>query len=392
MLSKPRKFCVAAILDRGSSEVTDLGYILKRQNAWVAALLPWWKAMKFLIGKALFAGLALSVQAGEFEPGKIIEEVQCRKAQSYSYLLYLPSSYTPDRAEGWPVLFAMDPGGGNKNSIRLHIKGAEKNNWIIAMSIQSKNGNKRSDHAIAAMVGDVFKRFAVDQERCYATGFSGGGRMAFWLANERKKNIIGIIPCGAGGAGNRYSNRALAYGLCGGYCFNRWDMAITFNERIRGRGRLRFFPGGHVWADEDLISDAITWLNGKYLAKKGTSGEIDQFSEMLYNEILEKYGKDPYFVHENATVLAGIRKAPHAADAKEILDKLEEDEKIQLYIQGIKEMDDFVEKHFNTDVMDCRNNRLTRRQKEDAEELLDKYGDTPLAPIILDFGKPSDKL
>jgi len=348
--------------------------------------------MKFLIGKALLTGLALSVRAGEFEPGRIIEEIQCKNAPSYSYMLYLPSGYAPDRNAKWPVLFAMDPRGGLEDGIRRYIKGAEKNNWIVAMSIQSKNGFGKSRNAIAAMVNDVSNRFEMDEKRCYATGMSGGARMAFWLANERKDNIIGIIPCGAGDTGNRYSSRALAYGLCGGCCFNRWDMAITFNERIRGRGRLRFFPGGHVWADEDLIFDAITWLNGKYLAKNGMPGEIDQFSEMLYNEILEKYEDDPYFVYENATALAGIRKAPHAADAKEILAKLEEDEKIQLYIQGLKDMDGFVEEHFNTDAMDCRNNRLTRRQKEDADELLAKYAGTPLAPTIRDFGKPSDKL
>ena len=348
--------------------------------------------MKGSIAAVLLAMVVSGVCAKEYETGKLIEEVRCRKAQSYSYMLYLPSGYTPDREARWPVLFAMDPGGGNKESIGRYIKGAEKNNWIVVLSIQSKNGNKRSQHAVAAMVGDVFKRFAVDKKRCYATGFSGGGRMAFWLANEREQNIIGIIPCGAGDAGNEYDSRALAYGLCGGYGFSRWDMAITFNERIRGRGRLRFFPGGHVWPDEDLLFDAITWLNEKYLAQKGTSEEIDQFSEMLYNEILEKYEDDPCFVYENATVLVELRKAPHAADAKEILAKLEEDEKIKLYIQGLEEMDDFVEEHFNTEVGDCYHNRLTRRQKEDAEELLKKYADTPLAPISADFGKPSDKL
>ena len=43
--------------------------------------------MKCLITKIILAGLALSVQAGEFEPGKIIEEIQCKKEESYSYLL-----------------------------------------------------------------------------------------------------------------------------------------------------------------------------------------------------------------------------------------------------------------------------------------------------------------
>jgi len=345
----------------------------------------------FIVALLLISAVS-DIRADGYKTGKIIEEVQCRSAQSYSYLLYLPSGYSPDRAEQWPVLFAMSPIGGNKNSMKRYIKGAEKNNWIVAMSIQSKNGCKKSEHAIAAMVGDVFKRFAADEKRCYATGCSGGAREAFWLANTRKKNIIGIIPCAAGDAGNQYSGRALAYGLCGGYCFNRWDMAITFNERIRNKGRLRFFAGGHIWAGEDLIFDAITWLNGKYLAKNGTPDETSRFSEMLYNEILERYETNPCFAYENATVLAEIKKAPHAKDAQEMVDRLKEDEKIQLYIEGLEEMGDFVDEHFNTSVGDCYHNRLTRRQEEDAGELLEKYGDTPLAPIIADFAKPSKKL
>ena len=347
--------------------------------------------MKFLVAAVLLAATISSVRAAEYETGKLIAEVQCghAQAQSYSYMLYLPTGYTPDREVEWPVLFVMGPKGGTEEGIRRYIKGAEKNRWIVAMSIQSKGDFARSREAVAAMMGDVFRRFAVDKKRCYAAGMSSGARMAFWLANERKQNIIGIIPCCAGDAGSRYRNQALAYGLCGGYSFTRWDMAVTFNKNIRYRGRLRFFEGGHIWADENLIFDAITWLNGKYLAKKGTSEEVNQFSEMLFNEILEIHEDDIYFAYENAIVLAGVPKAPHAEQAREIADKLEENPKIKLYIQGLKGMDDFVEEHFNTDANDFRNNRRTRQQKEDADALLKIYGETPLARTIEDFGKPS---
>ncbi|MEN8255866.1 MAG: hypothetical protein ABFR33_10410 [Verrucomicrobiota bacterium] len=348
--------------------------------------------MKCLIVITLLAMLALGVHAGEFEPGKLIEEVKCRKDSSYSYLLYLPSSYDPGRENKWPVLFAMDSKGGTEEDFRRYIKGAEKNNWIVAMSIQSKGLSKESSKAVAAMVGDVFARFAVDEERCHAAGMAGGARMAFWLAGKRRDNIIGIIPCGAGDMLHEYRGQALAYGLCGARSFSRWDMAVTFNERIRTRGRLRFFPGDDVRADEDLVFDAITWLNAKHLVKKGTPGEIDQFSEMLYNEILERYTADPFFVYESATILTWFPRAPRAGDAKQMLDRLEEDEKIQLCIQGLKDMEGFVEKHFNTKAGDCVDNRLTRRQKEDADALLKKYADTPLADTIRDFGRPSDKL
>lgn len=332
-----------------------------------------------------------AVQADELRSGIIIEEMQCSGSEEYSYMLYLPLGYTPARELKWPVLFVMGPEGGTEEGIRRYIRGAEKNGWIVAMSIQSKNGFELSKNAVAAMVRDVTARLAVDEQRCYASGMSSGARLAFWLANRKKDMIIGIIPCGGGDTGNRYRTHAHAYGLCGGYCFTRWDMAITFKEHIRRNGRLRFFEGGHVWADENLIFDAITWLNGKYLAEHGTTEEIDRFSTMLLGEIVEQYRSNPYFSYENAVVLAEIKEAPLAREAREIADKLAEDPRIIRYLAGLAEMDEFVEKYFNTDADAYRTQRLTPRQHEQALNLLDRYGDTPLAPIIKDFGRPSKK-
>lgn len=345
--------------------------------------------------KMMFVAILLSallspvLYAKDYATGEIIPKIHCENDREYTYLLYLPRGYDASRAEKWPVLFAMSPGGGNKGSLNRYIPGAEKNNWIVAMSIQSKNNYNKSEKAIEAMVEDVFDRFHVNEKRCYSTGFSGGAREAFSLANKMKSNIIGIIPCGAGGDPN---TRVLVYGLCGSHCFNRWDMATTFDEHVREKnGRLRFFAGGHSWAGKDLCFDAITWLNGKYLAKKGSQAEINAFSKMLFNEIKTKYEDDPYFAYENACVLAGVPKAPDAAKAKKIVAKLQADPRIKMYIQGLEDMDEFVDDHFNTDVSDYRNNPCTSSQKRDAKKLLAKYSETPLAKTIEGFGKASKK-
>jgi hypothetical protein len=166
-------------------------------------------------------------------------------------------------------------------------------------------------------------------------------------------------------------------------------MATTFDEHFRKSGRLRFFPGGHVWAKEDLIFDAITWLNGQYLAKKGSPAEIKAFSGMLINEIKTNYGNDPYFAYENACVLAGVAKAPDAAKAKSLVSKLQADPKIKAYIAGLADMDDFVDEHFNTSSMDYLNNPCTSAQRSDAAKLLSTYAQTPLSETIEGFGKPS---
>ena len=49
--------------------------------------------MKFLVAAVLLAATISSVRAAEYETGKLIAEVQCghAQAQSYSYMLYLPT-------------------------------------------------------------------------------------------------------------------------------------------------------------------------------------------------------------------------------------------------------------------------------------------------------------
>lgn len=348
--------------------------------------------LKKYVITALLVSVCTSLFAQQYKAGEMIEGIRCKDDRDFSYILYLPTSYDAARTDKYPVMFVMSPSGGKARSLTRYIEGAEKNNWILAMSTESKNNYNKSHDAIEAMVEDVFDLFHVNEKRCYSSGMSGGGREAFWLANEMKSEIIGIIPCGAGDSGNTYKNRALAYGLCGGSCFNRWDMTITFNERIKDDGRLRFFPGGHTWAGEDLITDAMTWLNAKYLAKKGSKVEVDQFSEMLFSSIKDNYETDPVFAYENALVLSELKKGPQNAQIKKVLAKLQMDPTIKTYIQAQDDMEDFADEHFNTDVMDCYNNSCTSRQKKDAEKLLAKYKDTPQADVITHFGKPSKKL
>lgn len=344
-----------------------------------------------ILSAALLALLSATADETPLRAGVINKEVRCQKAADFSYLLYLPSEYTPARAAGWPVLFVMGPDGGTEEGIGRYVKGAELNGWIVAMSMQARDGYDRPLSAVGAMVEDVIRRLEVDERRCYAGGMGTGARLAFRLANRKPELIIGILPCGAGDFGNRYDTRALAYGLCGAYCYSRWDMTITFEEHIRERGRLRYFEGGHLWADENLMLDAMTWLNGKYLSQKGTPEEIDRFSEKLFNLMTERYESDPYFVYETARVLAEIRNAPHAESAQRIADKLAEDPRIQLYVQGLAAVRKFANRHFNTEVEDFKNNRLTKRQVEEAENLSALYGETPLGPVIRGFAMPSKR-
>ena len=121
---------------------------------------------------------------------------------------------------------------------------------------------------------------------------SGGTREAF-LASQHHKDFVGIIACGAGGSLG--SGKQLAYGLCGSNCFNRTDMANSFKD-IDSRGFvLRYIVGLHDWANSELCDDAMTHLNGVFLAKHKSAYPADDayFNEQVGKLIADSQTANP---------------------------------------------------------------------------------------------------
>lgn len=345
---------------------------------------------------AAFALPLLGIADGETEvtPGAKSEEMFCTKGgNTYSYFLYFPAGYDAQRAHPWPVMFLMDPGGGSQGTMDLYTEGADRNGFVLAVSVQSKNGNPESEKAVLAMVGDVLAKQPVDPARGYASGFSGGARMAFWLSGERKRNIIGLLPCGAGCVSRPFNEKAAAYGLSGSTCFNRWDMAITFNKRIRKNGLLKFFPGGHEWGSPQMIREGMDWLNGRFLAGPGRpepsyAAEKAAYGARILKEIERRQETEPEYAYE-WSLLLGQLPVPEAPAARALAQKLGSSPRILRYLEARKAVDRFVDKHFNTDVMDYQKKPVTDAMARAAQELGDKFGDTVFAPLFPGFGSSS---
>jgi poly(3-hydroxybutyrate) depolymerase len=141
----------------------------------------------------------------ELERGKVIPEVTCLKAPGQTYALYLPPAYAPERK--WPIVFGFAPDANGRRPVTLLKDAAEKYGYILAGSNRARNGpSPPIREATEAMWEDANARFSLDPRRGYATGFSGGARMAMVMALERPDRFAGIIPCGAfmpGGHGYR---------------------------------------------------------------------------------------------------------------------------------------------------------------------------------------------
>ncbi|BCX47683.1 poly(3-hydroxybutyrate)depolymerase [Haloferula helveola] len=259
----------------------------------------------------------------------------------WSYFLYLPKSLA--KGEKHPVMFIMNPGGGGAGTTNRYIPGAERNRMILAVSKQSKNGFEKSQEAVDAMIEHVLDTLPIDGDRLYTSGFSGGSRMALATATKNS-DITGVLACGAGGSvGNA---KQVVYGLCGTNCFNRTDMAHGFKGYRNRDGLLRYFPGKHAWAGDELIDDGITHLNGVFLLSNGKN----------YPEATERYVQDVMALVRESKDTAPMRAfmwtsflTEHGAEAdglEELHRELGADEVNETYVKGLQEIEAFAEKSF----------------------------------------------
>ena len=236
--------------------------------------LPFFLSIPVVAG-ALFAGLC---HGEEFARGKLVERVVCLKDAGQSYALYLPSSFDPARP--WPALFLFDPGARGPLAVEAFREAAETYGWILVGSNNSRNGPMReSGLAAQAFWADASSRLPLDGRRIYASGFSGGARVASAFPMFIDRTIAGIIGCGAGlAAGVEPGNlKAAAYfGVAGLADFNYGEMKGLDRafDPSRVPHRFFFFEGPHDWPDPASCARAVAWL--EIMAMKQGLRPIDQ--------------------------------------------------------------------------------------------------------------------
>ena len=271
--------------------------------------------------------------------GQATAEIPCGEA--VSYFLYLPNSLR--KGVKHPVLFVMGPGGGSAGDADRYRAGAERNRWIIAISKQSRNGFEGSQDAVDAMIRHVTTKLPINKKRMYVTGFSGGARMAFATAGANKE-IAGVIACGAGG--HLGSAHQVAYGLDGSNCFNRTDMSNCF-KGFKGRDHvLRFFPGQHEWAGEELCDDAITHLNGLFLFANRVDYPDDwaAYTAQVGTLVEQSAKTAPLRAYMWSSFLTGHGvKEPKLASLHATLSQSEVN---KLYVKGLADVSEFAQKNF----------------------------------------------
>lgn len=203
-------------------------------------------------------------------PGQI-SEITCQSDRSQSYTLYLPSTYTS--AKRWPIVYFFDPAGLGRRPLDLYKAIAEKYGWIFAASNNSRNFSREEAASVEAIWLDTHLRLAPDEQRIFASGFSGGARVAGAMAlNCSRCHIAGIIAFGAGYPTNQRDSKdnLLYFFGVGDRDFN-WPEVTMIRRRRENSGqpyRVRVFSGSHQWPPPDVMEDAIQWLTLKAMQQK----------------------------------------------------------------------------------------------------------------------------
>lgn len=225
-----------------------------------------WIALTYV----LWASAGVAAEPAPIRPaglprGTLVERVPCAGAPDQAYALYLPSNYTPDRR--WPILYAFDARANGRRVAELFQQAAETHGWILVSSWNSASDGPMEPNftAMRALWADTHARFAIDDARVYAAGYSGTVRFACILALTAPGTIAGIIGAGAGfpfGSPPRKDNPFVFFGTVGDRDFNWYEM----NDLDRAMGalalphRIERFSGLHDWPPADLAMKAVTWM------------------------------------------------------------------------------------------------------------------------------------
>ena len=224
--------------------------------------------------------------------GEIVPRVVCDADPERSYALYLPTAYTPERA--WPLLYLYDPRKRGALAAERFREAAEAYGWILASSNDTASDDPTAPNASAvnAMWADTHRRFSVDPRRVYASGFSGGARLAILLALQREGEVAGVIAAGGGfpdSASPRPGMRFAFFGAVGNLDFNYGEMRRLDRSlaKLGAVHRLAVFDGPHSWCPAPTCREGIEWLELQAM-RRGTRAKDPALVERLLGERREK--------------------------------------------------------------------------------------------------------
>lgn len=213
----------------------------------------------------LFPGrvfMAAAQAPNSFEAGKLIDPVICKADATQSYAVYIP---TKGNANALPIVYFFDSHGSGALPLNKYRSLAETYGFILVGSNNSKNGNDWSttEKIGQQLLADTKDRLKINGNRIYTCGFSGGAKVAGYMAIQHPE-IKGVI---AGGAGLPDGVQAEDFNfsftaIAGEGDMNLTELVAISNEldKTRTRHHIIFFDGKHEWAPVKIMDMAFAGL------------------------------------------------------------------------------------------------------------------------------------
>lgn len=295
----------------------------------------------------LFASGA--AQADEIVTGRTVDKVNCKADAGQSYALYLPTTYSAEKR--WPVLYCFDPLARGRVPVEQFREAAEKYGYIIAGSNNSQNGpNQNPILAFTAMWKDTHARFAIDDNRVYTTGFSGGARVATRVAILCKGCVAGVIACGAGfppdiRPGQPAAEARFVYYAAVGiddYNFPELKQLDDTLDALSIPHLVKTFNGSHQWPPAAACTEAIEWMEIQAI-RANRRGRDESLIATLFDKRMaraegyEKAGKAYDAFLDYTAIAAEFGQLKDAAAAEREAARLKESKEVARAIKEEKE-------------------------------------------------------
>ena len=197
-----------------------------------------------------------------FQPGQLTNPVTCKADPTQSYAVYIP---VKGNSQPLPIIYFFDPHADGALPLNKYKALADAYGFILVGSNNSKNGNDwaTTENIWRRLADDTKSRLKIDPRRVYTCGFSGGAKVASYIALQHP-GITGVI---AGGAGLPDGTPAGDFPFSFTAIAGEGDMNLTELEALNGeldktRTRHRFihFDGRHEWAPENVMHLAFAGL------------------------------------------------------------------------------------------------------------------------------------
>lgn len=188
-----------------------------------------------------------------------------------TYELFVPKELSSRKAA--PLVIFVPP-SPRSNVGRLWQDACEKHGVILAgvHNVANRTPMPKRIRTVMDVLDDVRRRFKIDPDRTYISGFSGGGRVACSIAFALPGYFGGVIPVCAGGnlrkeswLRHRVISRISIAQLTGERDFNRGEcerLHQTEMDEVGVRCRTWVVSNlGHGIPNADVLDEALTWLD-----------------------------------------------------------------------------------------------------------------------------------